>query len=196
MTGMSRAAVLEQRKKLQALQKRYPKMTILHGCELNIAKDGTVDYDPEFLSGFDVLVASVHSYFNLSAEEQTRRLIAAMENPLVNVIGHPSGRMIGRRPPIEMDFGAVCQAAIRTGTALEVNSFPDRLDLRDDNVRWAVEAGVTLSVDTDSHAPKHMDNIRYGVATAQRGWATKANVLNTRTLKQLQEFVARKRKRT
>jgi len=170
-------------------------MTILHGCELNIAKDGTVDYDPEFLAGFDLLVASVHSYFRLSAEEQTKRLITAIENPLVNVIGHPSGRMIGRRAPIEMDFRAVCEAAIRTGTALEVNSFPDRLDLRDDHVRWAVEAGVTLSVDTDSHAPKHMDNIRYGIATAQRGWATKANVLNTRTLKQLLDFVARKRKR-
>ena len=195
MTGMSRGAVLEQRTRLKALQKQYPKMTILQGCELNIAKDGTVDYDPEFLAGFDVLVASVHSYFRLSSEEQTRRLITAMENPLVNVIGHPSGRLIGRRAPIDFDFGAVCDAAVRTGTALEVNSFPDRLDLRDDHVRWAVERGVTLSVDTDSHAPKHMDNIRYGIGTAQRGWATKADVLNTRTLKQVQDFIARKRKR-
>jgi DNA polymerase (family 10) len=195
MTGMSRTAVLEQRKKLKTVQKQYPKMMILQGCELNIAKDGTVDYDPEFLAGFDVLVASVHSYFRLSSEEQTRRLITAMENPLVNVIGHPSGRLIARRAPIDFDFGAVCDAAVRTGTALEVNSFPDRLDLRDDHVRWAVERGVTLSVDTDSHAPKHMDNIRYGIGTAQRGWATKANVLNTRTLKQVQDFVARKRKR-
>jgi len=195
MTGMSRAAVLEQRKKLKTLQQHYPKMTILQGCELNIAKDGTVDYDPEFLAGFDVLVASVHSYFRLSSDEQTRRLITAMENPLVNVIGHPSGRLIGRRPPIDFDFGAVCEAAVRTGTALEVNSFPDRLDLRDDHIRWAVERGVTLSVDTDSHAPKHMDNIRYGIGTAQRGWATKADVLNTRTLKQVQDFIARKRKR-
>ena len=194
MTGMSRDKVLEQRKKLKALQKRYPKMTLLHGCELNIAKDGTVDYDPEFLAGFDVLVASVHSYFRLSEEEQTKRLITAIENPLVNVIGHPSGRMVGHRPPIDFDFNAVCDAAIRTGTALEVNSFPDRLDLRDDHVRWATERGVTLSVDTDSHAPKHMDNIRFGVATAQRGWAQKSDVLNTRTLKQLQDFIARKRK--
>jgi DNA polymerase (family X) len=193
MTGMNRDAVLGQRKKLRALQKKYPKMTLLHGCELNIAKDGTVDYDPEFLSGFDVLVASVHSYFRLSREEQTHRLITAIENPLVTVIGHPCGRMIGRRPPIDVDFGAVCEAALRTGTALEVNSFPDRLDLRDDHVRWATEAGVTLSIDTDSHAPKHMANIRFGVATAQRGWATKANVLNTRTIKQLQDFIAKKR---
>jgi DNA polymerase (family 10) len=193
MTGMTREKVLAQRKKLAVLQKRFPKMKLLHGCELNIAKDGTVDYDPDFLSQFDVLVASVHSYFRLSREEQTKRLITAIQNPLVTVIGHPTGRMIGRREPIDVDFEAVCDAAKRTGTALEVNSFPDRLDLRDDHVRWAVEKGVTLSVDTDSHAPKHMDNIRYGVATAQRGWAQKSDVLNTRTLKQLQDFIARKR---
>lgn len=196
MTGMTREAVRDQRIRIGKLQERYPKMRILHGCELNIAKDGTVDYDREFLAEFDVLVASVHSYFRMSKDEQTQRLIRAMENPLVNVIGHPSGRLIGRRAPIDFDFEAVCEAAKRTGTALEVNSFPDRLDLRDDHVRWAVERGVTLSVDTDSHAPKHMDNIRYGIATAQRGWARKADVLNTRTEKQLREFVARKRKRT
>jgi DNA polymerase (family 10) len=193
MTGMNRDAALDQRRKIKKLQSRYPRMTILHGSELNIAKDGTVDYDPDFLSAFDILVASVHSYFRLSKDEQTRRLITAMENPFVSVIGHPSGRLIGRREPIDFDFGAVCDAAVRTGTALEVNSFPDRLDLRDDHVRWAIERGVTVTVDTDSHAPKHMGNIRYGIATAQRGWATKADVLNTRTLKQLQAFVARKR---
>ncbi|MGZ4126545.1 MAG: DNA polymerase/3'-5' exonuclease PolX [Actinomycetota bacterium] len=196
MTGMARAAVLEQRGRIAKLQKQYPKMTLLHGCELNIAKDGSVDYDPEFLSKFDVLVASVHSYFRLSRDEQTTRLVTAMENPLVNVIGHPSGRLIGRREAIDFDFEAVCEAAKRTGTALEVNSFPDRLDLRDDHVRWAIERGVTLSIDTDSHAPKHMDNIRYGIATAQRGWARKADVLNTRTEKQLRDFIARKRKRS
>ncbi|MGZ4138475.1 MAG: DNA polymerase/3'-5' exonuclease PolX [Actinomycetota bacterium] len=196
MTGMARAAVLEQRGRIAKLQKQYPKMTLLHGCELNIAKDGSVDYDPEFLSEFDVLVASVHSYFRLSRDEQTTRLVTAMENPLVNVIGHPSGRLIGRREAIDFDFEAVCEAAKRTGTALEVNSFPDRLDLRDDHVRWAIERGVTLSIDTDSHAPKHMDNIRYGIATAQRGWARKADVLNTRTEKQLRDFIARKRKRS
>ncbi|MGZ4119060.1 MAG: DNA polymerase/3'-5' exonuclease PolX [Actinomycetota bacterium] len=196
MTGMARAAVLEQRGRIAKLQKQYPKMTLLHGCELNIAKDGSVDYDPEFLSKFDVLVASVHSYFRLSRDEQTTRLVTAMENPLVNVIGHPSGRLIGRREAIDFDFEAVCEAAKRTGTALEVNSFPDRLDLRDDHVRWAIERGVTLSIDTDSHAPKHMDNIRYGIATAQRGWARKADVLNTRTEKQLRDFIVRKRKRS
>ena len=195
MTGMTRNKVLAQRKKLLGLQKKYAKMTILHGCELNIAKDGSVDYDDHFLEGFDVLVASVHSLFRLSRDEQTARVIHAMENPFVNVIGHPTGRMIGRREPIDVDFEAICDAAVRTGTALEVNSFPDRLDLRDEHVRWAVERGHTLSIDTDSHAPKHLGNIRFGIGTAQRGWARKADVLNARTLKQVQAFVAKKRAR-
>jgi DNA polymerase (family X) len=174
----------------------YPKMTILHGCELNIAKDGTVDYDAGFLAGFDVLVASVHSFFGLPRAETTARIITAMQNPYVNVIGHPSGRLIGRRQPIDMDFEAICEAAVRTGTALEVNSFPDRLDLRDEHVRWAIERGVTISIDTDSHAPKHMDNLRFGVATAQRGWARAADVLTARTVKQVRDFVGRKRRQT
>ncbi|HVL33099.1 MAG TPA: DNA polymerase/3'-5' exonuclease PolX, partial [Actinomycetota bacterium] len=154
MTGASREKMIDQRERIATLQKKYPKLTLLHGSELNIGKDGGVDYDPEFLAGFDILVASVHSYFRLSREETTKRVIAAMENPFVNVIGHPSGRLIGKREPIDFDFAAVCDAAVRTGTALEVNCFPDRLDLRDEHVRWAIERGVTLSIDTDSHTPK------------------------------------------
>jgi DNA polymerase (family 10) len=187
--------MLEQRARIAKLQAHYPKMKLLQGSELNIGRDGTVDYDPDFLAGFDVLVASVHSLFRLPREETTARLIAAMENPFVNVIGHPSGRLVNRREPIDFDFEAVCDAAVRTGTALEVNCFPDRLDLRDEHVRWAVERGVTLSIDTDSHVPRDLLNLRYGIATAQRGWATKKDVLNTQTLKQVQAFIARKRAR-
>lgn len=195
MTGASREKMLEQRAHIASLQKRYPKMTLLHGSELNIGKDGSVDYDPDFLAGFDVLVASVHSHFRLSREETTRRLITAMENPYVTIIGHPSGRLIPRRAPIDFDFDAVCDAAARTGTALEVNCFPDRLDLRDEHVRWAIERGVTISIDTDAHSPKDMENIRFGVATAQRGWAQAEHVLTARPLKDLKAFLARKRKR-
>ena len=193
MTGMTREKALAQRARIDALQKKYPKMTILHGTELNIDQKGEVDYDPEFLAGFDITVASVHSYFNLSREDMTNRLMAAMENPHVNIIGHPTGRKIGSRVPYEFDAEAVFAAAARTGTAMECNSYPDRLDLRDEHVRWAIGAGATISIDTDSHAVGHLAGIRYGVATAQRGWATKADVLNAKTLKQLQAFVARKR---
>lgn len=195
MTGASRRQMLEQRKRLKALQRTYPSMRLLHGSELNIARDGSVDYDPDFLAGFDVLVASVHSLFRLDRDETTRRIIAAMENPNVHVIGHPSGRLINRRDPIDMDLAAVCEAAVRTGTALEVNCFPDRLDLRDEHVRWAIERGVTLTIDTDAHAPRDLENIRYGVATAQRGWASAPNVLNTRPVDEVHAFVARKRAR-
>jgi len=193
MTGMTREKVLAQRERIAALQKKFPTMTILHGTELNIDAKGEVDYDPEFLAGFDITVASVHSYFNLPREEMTQRLITAMENPNVHIIGHPTGRMIGKRLPYDFDAEAVFAAAARTGTAMECNSYPDRLDLRDEHVRWAIGAGATISIDTDSHAVGHLNGIRYGVATAQRGWATKANVLNAKTLKQLQAFVARKR---
>jgi DNA polymerase (family 10) len=170
-------------------------MTLLHGTELNIDATGEVDWDPEFLAGFDITVASVHSYFNQTREEMTRRIIKAMENPNVHIIGHPTGRKIGSRVPFEFDFEAVFAAAARTGTAMELNSYPDRLDLRDEHVRWAIGAGATISIDTDSHAIGHLEGIRYGVATAQRGWATRADVLNAKTLKQLQAFVARKRAR-
>lgn len=193
MTGMKRDAVLEQRKRILALQRKHPRMRLLHGCELNIGREGSVDYDPDFLAGFEVLVASVHSHFRLPRDETTKRLIAAIENPFVNVIGHPSGRLIGRREPIDFDFDAVCEAAARTGTALEVNCFPDRLDLRDEHVRWAIERGVTISIDTDSHRVKDLANLRFGVGTAQRGWATKANVLNARSLEEVLGAIARKR---
>jgi DNA polymerase (family X) len=195
MTGVGKAAMLDQRKRIASLQAAYPSLMLLHGSELNIGKDGSVDYDAEFLAGYDLLVASVHGSFRLPRDEQTARLIAAMENPNVAVIGHPSGRLINRREPIDVDWGAVFDAAVRTGTAMEVNSFPDRMDLRDEHVRWAIERGVTLSVDTDAHSVRDMENVRYGVATAQRGWATKANVLNARPLKDVRAFVAAKRKR-
>ena len=193
MTGMSREKVLEQRARIADLQKKYPKMTLLHGTELNIDQHGEVDYDPEFLSMFDITVASVHSYFNLDRDEMTKRIITAMENPHVNIVGHPTGRKIGSRVPYDFDAEAVFAAAARTGTAMEVNSYPDRLDLRDEHVRWAIGAGATISIDTDSHAIGHLEGIRYGVATAQRGWAKKADVLNAKPLKQLEAFVARKR---
>ncbi|MGH2726339.1 MAG: PHP domain-containing protein, partial [Actinomycetota bacterium] len=193
MSGMSREKVLAQREKIARLQEKYPKMTILHGTELNIDQHGGVDYDPGFLEGFDITVASVHSYFNLDRDEMTKRIITAMENPHVNIIGHPTGRKIGSRVPYEFDAEAVFAAAARTGTAIECNSYPDRLDLRDEHVRWAVGVGATVSIDTDSHAVGHLAGIRYGVATAQRGWATKADVLNAAPLKQLLAFVQKKR---
>ncbi|MGZ5291158.1 MAG: DNA polymerase/3'-5' exonuclease PolX [Actinomycetota bacterium] len=193
MQRMTDEKMLAQRRELRALQDRYPKMTLLHGSELNIDPDGGVDWGPEFLEGFDVCVASVHSHFTQSREEMTRRVIRAMENPHVNVIGHPTARLINKREPVEYDLDELFKAAARTGTALEVNAYPDRLDLKDEHILWARRHGVKFAVDTDSHATTHLALMRYGVATAQRGWLTKDDVINTWPLAKLRTFLRKGR---
>jgi DNA polymerase (family 10) len=193
MQRMTKEKILAQRSEIHALEARGD-MTLLHGAELNIQPDGSVDWEDEFLEGFDVLVASVHSMFNQTPEEMTKRIVRAMENPYVNIIGHPTGRMLGKRPPIDVDMEEVFKAAVRTATALEVNSFPDRLDLRDEHVQWARELGVKFAVDTDSHATPHLSHMRFGVATAQRGWVTKDDVINTWPLQKLRKFLAKGRR--
>jgi DNA polymerase (family 10) len=193
MQRMTDTKMLAQREKLAKLATRA-KMTLLHGTELNIDPEGEVDWGPEFLDGFDVCVASVHSHFTQTKEEMTRRIVRACENPHVNVIGHPTGRRIGTRPPLEYDLEEVFAAAARTGTALEVNAFPDRLDLRDEHIMWAKRHGVKFSVDTDSHSTVHLSFMRYGVGTAQRGWLTKEDVINTWPLSKLKRFLNKGRR--
>jgi DNA polymerase (family 10) len=189
MQRMTDEKMLAQRARLRELQSRYPKMTLLHGAELNIDPEGKVDWSEEFLRGFDICVASVHSHFNQSKDEMTRRIVRAMENPCVHVIGHPTGRMIGKRPPVDIDLDEVFAAAARTGTALEVNGFPDRLDLRDEHVLWARRHGARFAVDTDSHAAVHLSHMRFGLATAQRGWLTHEDVINAWPLAGLRRFL-------
>jgi len=190
MERMTAAKALEQRKRLRALEKKDG-IALFHGSELNIQADGSVDWDAGFLSGFDVLVASIHSGFQMSREDMTRRLIAAIEHPAVNIIGHPTARSIGHRAGVEFDVPAVFDAAARNGTALEINSFPDRLDLSDELARLAHERGVVFAVSTDAHSTRHLDNIRFGVATAQRGWVDPASVVNTWPLTKLRRFLAK-----
>ncbi len=191
MQRMTDEKILEQRDRLRRLQSEYPKMTLLHGSELNIDPDGGVDWPEEFLAGFDITVASVHSHFGQSREQMTRRVIRAMENPRVDVIGHPTGRLIGKRPAIELDFDEVFKAAARTGTAMEINSFPDRLDLKDEHILWGRRQGVRFAINTDSHAPVHLPLMRFGVATAQRGWLTKDDVINAWPLQKLRRFLSK-----
>jgi DNA polymerase (family 10) len=193
MQRMTDDKMLAQRAEIERLRPRFPSMTILHGTELNIDPDGGVDWDADFLDGFDVTVASVHSHFTLAREEQTRRVVRAIENPHVNVIGHLTTRLIGRRDPIELDLEAIFAAAARTGTALEINGFPDRLDLRDEHILWARRHGVRFAVDTDSHAVGHLDVMRYGVATAQRGWLSKDDVINAWPKTKLLRFLRKGR---
>jgi DNA polymerase (family X) len=192
MQRMTDDKILAQREQLRALQAEHD-MTLLHGTELNIDPDGNVDWPEEFLAGFDLTVASIHSHFTQSREELTTRMIRAMDNPYVNVIGHPTARLIGKRPPIDLDLEAVFEAAARTGTALEVNSFPDRLDLKDEHILWARRYGPKFAVNTDSHSPVHLSLMRFGVATAQRGWLTKDDVINTWPLAKLHRFLRKVR---
>jgi DNA polymerase (family X) len=196
MQRMTTDKMLAQREQVHKLEARLdtgdgPAMTLLHGTELNIAPDGTVDWPLEVLAGFDVCVASVHSHFDLPRAEMTRRFVRACENPRVNIIGHPTARRIGKRPPVDMDLAELFRACARTGTALEINSHPERLDLPSDHIRAAKEAGVKFAVDTDSHAVGHMDFLCYGVGTAQRGWLTADDVINTWPLDRLRRFLAK-----
>src|SRR4051795_10401236 len=152
---------------------------ILAGTEVNVLPDGTLDYEDELLAQLDWIVASLHSSFRIGEKEQTERMIRAMEHPHVDAIGHPTGRLIERREPYPLDIDAVAEAAVRTGTYLEINGNPDRRDLNELNARRAVELGATLVIDSDAHWTTTLPNIQYGVATARRAWLTKADVANT-----------------
>ena len=189
MQRMTTEKALAQRRELRALEKRAG-IALLHGTELNIAPDGSLDWDDQFLAGFDVVVASVHSQLRQPKDQMTARLLRAINNPNVDIIGHPTTRLIGHRPPIDVDLDAVFAAAARAGTALEINSFPDRLDLDDELVYRARRAGVRFAISTDAHAVPHLDYMRFGVATGQRGWAEKADVINTYPLAKLRRFLA------
>ncbi len=161
---------------------------LLAGTETNILPDGQVDYEDDLLEQLDWVVASVHTSFRMKEGEMTDRMCAAMEHPLVDAIGHPTGRLIGRREPYAVDVDRLIEVAARTGTFLEINANPNRRDLNDVYVREAARAGVKIVIDSDAHGTETLANMRYGVATARRGWLTKDDVANTRTWKQLQKL--------
>lgn len=192
MQRMTSEKILAQREQVRALDGAHHRMRLLHGTELNIGPDGALDWPDEFLADFDICVASVHSHFNQSRQELTRRLVRACENPNVAVIGHPTTRRIGKRPGIDADFDAVFEACARTGTVLEINAHPERLDLCDEDILRAKRYGVKFAVNSDAHATTHLPYMRYGVATAQRGWLTKDDVVNTWPLTRLRRFLAGK----
>ncbi|TDC66349.1 DNA polymerase/3'-5' exonuclease PolX [Streptomyces hainanensis] len=190
MQRMTSEKMLAQRDRVRALADRYGRrLRLLHGTELNIDPEGEVDWPADFLAGFDVCVASVHSHFGLDRAAQTRRLIRAAENPHVNIIGHPTTRKLGKRAGIDVDLDAFFAACARTGTAVEVNGHPERLDLRDEHILLARRHGVRFAIDSDAHAVSELDNLRFGVATAQRGWLTADEVINTWPLTRLRKFL-------
>jgi DNA polymerase (family X) len=192
MHRMTDEKMLAQRSAVRALDGTSG-LTLLHGSELNIGPDGSVDWPGEFLAGFDICVASVHSHFGQPRAEMTRRFLRACENPYVNVIGHPLTRVIGRRDPVDVDLDELFAACARTGTALEINGSPHRRDLPDEHLRRAKAAGVRFAIDSDAHATSELGRPRYGVGSAQRGWLTADDIINTWPLERLRGFLRKNR---
>lgn len=195
INGLNREQIAAEKVEIERLREQYPQLTILRGSELNIAPDGGVDYDAEFLAGFDWCVASVHTHFDLAEAEQTNRVLTAMQNPAVSAIGHLTGRRIGHRPGISINAHAVFEAAAETGTALEINGHLHRLDVPSDLLLQAREiANLRFVISTDSHHISEFENIRWGVANARRGWVTKERVINTLPRDEFLEIAASKRR--
>ncbi len=186
--GLERTRLLTQREEIRALNRKAGPH-LLAGSELNIGNEGEVDYDEELLAQLDFTIASVHGGFRQERAQLTRRVLRAMENPRVRIIGHPTGRVIGQRPAFDIDMDAVLRKAAETGTALELNSFPDRLDLNDEYLLRAKRLGVKIALGSDAHRAEHMEYMFYGVATARRGWLEKDDILNTMSLRQLQQWL-------
>ncbi|MBP7670807.1 DNA polymerase/3'-5' exonuclease PolX [Candidatus Gracilibacteria bacterium] len=181
--GMDEEKIRRQWTEIDELNKKLAgKIRILKGCEVDILKDGDLDFGDEILKELDVVVASAHLHGRLPAEQQTKRLLKALENPYVKILGHPTGRLINKRAEMEFDMDAVVKAAVANGVALEINASPSRLDLPDKYLRRAKEMGAKFTIDTDSHDSDQIEFMQFGVGIARRGWLTKADVVNTRAL--------------
>lgn len=187
--GLSAERLEEQRREIEALNEKFEDFTILRGIEVDILKDGSLDLPDEVLEGLDFVTASIHSGFRQDGETLTNRVLQAMKNPHVDSIGHPTGRLLGRRDPYPIDVDRIIEAAGRTGTALELNASPDRLDLDDRNLRKAKEAGVKIVINSDAHSVETLRDMPYGVGQARRGWLEAGDVLNTMDLDDLIKYL-------
>ncbi len=191
--GLSIERVLEQNKKIRDINKTLKGFKLLSGTEMDIRGDGTLDYPDDVLKQLDIVIASIHSGFRQPKEQMTKRLISAMRNPYVSVIAHPTGRLIGERDAYEVDMEEVLKTAKETGTSIEINAHPLRLDLNDIYVRKAKGIGVSFAINTDAHVNHHFDFMEYGAGTARRGWLEKDDVLNTFTYDMVMKRINLKR---
>jgi DNA polymerase (family 10) len=191
--GLNAERLREQALEIAEVQSRYPDFKIFRGVECDILRDGTMDLDDEILSELDFVIGSVHTAFNLPLEEQTMRVLRAIDNPHVDMIAHPTGRVLGVRPPYDINVFALIDACAKNGTWLEINS-SERLDLRDEYVFAAREKGVPIVINTDAHSISMLGNIGYGVKTARRGWCEKKNVINTLTATELQTLLGNEKR--
>jgi len=186
--GLDEKRLALQRKEIDSLNKKLKDFKILQGAETNILPDGSIDIKDEVLKKLDYVIAGVHSQFKMEKEKMTERIIKAMKNPHLDIISHPTGRILKRRDEYQIDFDKILRAAKEFGTILEINSFPERLDLNDQNIRRAKEVGVKMVINTDSHHKDQLRFIEFGIAQARRGWAEKEDIINTQPLEKLLKF--------
>jgi DNA polymerase (family 10) len=193
---LTRADVSRQRDEIDAIRRRYPGITILHGVEADIMPDGSLDFPDRILESLDIVLASLHDQARHDAKTLTRRCIQAIRHPLVTIVTHPANRLVGRREGYPLDFDAIYAAAAEAGTALEVDGAPSHLDLDGEHARAAIAAGVTLTIDSDCHRARWLERqMHLGIGTARRGWVEPRHVLNARPLQDVRAFIAAKRAR-
>lgn len=190
--GLDEEELLAEIEKMEELNQEYDDFTILKSCEVDILKDGRLDLADEVLEKLDVVVASTHFYRDLDKAEQTERIIKGLRNPHVNILAHPTGRIIGKRTEMEMDLEKIMKTAVEEGCFLEINASPKRLDLSDKYCRLAKELGLKLVISTDAHSVEQLDNMSYGVDQARRGWMTADDIVNTRGVKELKKLLDKK----
>jgi DNA polymerase (family 10) len=191
--GLSMDRHKQQAAEIKKIQKQLgDSILVLHASEVEIRADGTLDYPDEFLASLDLVVASLHTSLRQPREKVTERVINAIRNPHVDIIGHPTGRLIGEREGADLDMDAVLKAAAESGVALEINAHPSRLDLDDIHARRAKELGIPISINTDAHSEADMDLLFYGVATARRAWLEPRDVINTWTPKKLLSWLKKR----
>ena len=189
--GLDEKQVFENIKRTDKLNENFKDFTILKGIEVDILEDGSLDLSDKVLKELDIVVAAIHYKFNLTREEQTERILRAMDNPYLNIIAHPTGRLINEREPYDIDLEKIMQKAKENNCILEINSQPSRLDLNDLNSRKAKEMGVKLVISTDAHSTTQYNFMRFGIGQARRGWIEKNNVINTRNINQLKKIIKR-----
>jgi len=187
--AMDVKTIEKQWREIEKVDRAMKNIKILKGCEVDINPDGTIALEDKYLAKFDVVLGSIHSNFKMPKAEMTKRLVRAIENPHIDIISHPTGRVIHKRSGYELDMEEIFQAAAKTKTILEINSYPDRLDLNDENIRRAIARGVKLSLGTDSHSKNQLHNLDLGIAQARRGWAEKGDVVNCLTAEELLKFL-------
>ncbi|MBS7250498.1 MAG: PHP domain-containing protein, partial [Candidatus Freyarchaeota archaeon] len=187
--GLDEKMLLKQGEEIDALNEQISGIRILKGVELNILKDGSLDISDETLEELDVVSAGIHSQFKQSREEMTRRVLKAIENPNLDILCHPTTREIQKRDPVPLDMDKIIEAAKDTGTILDIDSYPDRLDLKDEYIRKAVEVGAKLGISSDAHSKPHLHYLELGIAQARRGWATAKDIVNTRKVEEFLKMV-------